>query len=203
MKIAPFFSSALIVGMILATGAVSADESKEPASASEECKTPLHISTVDSDDLLKALYHIEKCVGKDTKLDVYVSGLGGSMVEAQAFYDQMRTRGLSKVVRFKSYGLIASASNIIWMAADERVVTPGSMFVLHGMTINIGEEDPELGIMLKNTHVQNSMNSIRRVVGENAAKMWSQHVSGTVAATAFDGKEAIKNGWATSLEDYK
>lgn len=184
----------------------STDTSPVSAELKEECKTPIHISSVESEHLLKALRHIEECVVPsipDGKIDVYVSGLGGAVIEAQAFYDQMRTRGFHKHVRFKSYGIIASASNIVWMASDERVVTPGSMFLLHKGLINVGGDDPELGVTLKEIQVQNSVNSIRRVAGDNAASLWNQCIRGKVVATAFDGTEAIKNGWATKLENYE
>lgn len=167
------------------------------------CRTPFHISSVESDELLKALEHIKKCVPAEGKLDVYVSGMGGSAIEAQAFYDQIRTMGLNSRVRFKSYGMIASASNIVWMAADERVVTPSSLFLLHKGTMNIAGEDPELGVTLKDLQFGSSTNAVRRAAGDKAAQLWLDSIAGKIVASAFDGREAVKNGWATKLEDYK
>ena len=169
-----------------------------------ECVKPFHISTVLEEDLLAALTHIEKCAKEDTKLKVYVSGEGGPLIFAQAFYDKMRTSGLSKRVRFEAHGLIASASNIVWMASDERVVTPGSLFVLHRAKFGVPNgEDPELSISLKNAILQTSVDSVRRVAGSKAADLWEQSLVGKVVGNTLDGKEALEIGWATELSSYK
>ena len=174
------------------------------ADSDAECEKPIHISTVQEDDLLDALNHIGKCASDSKKLLVYVSGEGGALVFAQAFFDKMRTSGLSKRVRFEAHGLIASASNLIWMAADERVVTPGSLFVLHRAKFGVPDgEDPELSISLKNAILQTSVESVLRVAGPTAAKLWEQSLVGKVVGNTLDGKEALEIGWATELSSYK
>ena len=182
---------------------VKPDDSKTDEKKSDVCKTPILISSVDSDELFKAFLHIKKCARPDgDKLDVYVSGMGGDPGDAQAFFDRMRATGLNHRVRFIAYGFIASASNIVWMAADERVVTPQSVFILHKARV-VFDDDPELGVSVKNNLLQETVKSFRLAAGEKAAHLWEQSCTGKIAASALSSDEAIQNGWATRLENYK
>jgi ATP-dependent protease ClpP protease subunit len=126
------------------------------------------------------------------------------VITAQAFFDNMRTTGLSKHVRFIAYGVIASATNLVWLAADERVAMPATLFVLHELNLDgITGEDPELVLNIKNVHVQSTVKSVELAAGKTAGKMWEMCFVGKDVGFAFSGKEALENGWATELWEYR
>ena len=194
-------SCALVALLLMFISPLSLAE--DTNSKENKCDKPLHISTVGEDDLLTAYKHIEDCVKPSEKLTVYVSGDGGALLFAQRFYDKMRTSGLSKRVRFESTGLIASASNIVWMAADERIIMPGSIFLLHRATFGAIGEDPELILSLKNDIMDSAVESVRRTAGKAAARLWEDSLTGKITGNTLKGEEAVKIGWATELEEYK
>jgi ATP-dependent protease ClpP protease subunit len=201
----------MLVGILLLLPAVSMGtptgwgDMQMPSSTEkvDGCDDTLHISNVEEGDLISALKHIKKCVRSDTKLDVLVSGPGGSVITAQAFFDNMRIMGLHKHVRFIAYGVIASATNLVWLAADERVAMSSTLFVLHELNLNgITGEDPELVLAIKNIHVKSTVKSVELAAGKKAGKMWEMCFVGKDVGFAFTGKEAIENGWATELWEY-
>lgn len=185
---------------VVGTPVLASDE--ETVSVSD-CEIPYRITSVENDKLFEAFLFIKRCATLDTKLEIYIEGFGGSVNSAQAFFDRMWSSGLAHHVRFIAQGHIASASNLVWLASDERVVTPGSSFLIHEFETNNHTEDEETRVAMKDQTVTRTTNAVRHATNDEAAKIWQDCIDDKRDGVILDGAEALRLGWATELREYK
>lgn len=162
----------------------------------------LTIGTVNIDKLLSIFDKIRKCIESDGSVEVYVYGKGGPISEGLAFFDLMRTSNVSKHTTFIAIGRIYSASNLVWLAAETRIVLPSSSFLLHAATLNLGEEDSRVREDAEKQIFAATKNVVNEAVGVEASDFWDDILQSNTQGRVFSAKEALEIGWATTLREY-
>ncbi len=152
--------------------------------------------------LLQVFQEIRACTNKFGQAVVYVRGNGGSLEEAQVFFDLMRTSGVSQKTTFVATGMIASASNIVWLAAETRIVLPGTHFLLHKASLRMFDEDQQTRQSGTNHTFKVSVDSVHLATSEVAAKRWKDILRGDAQGIVLNADEALKLGWATERKNY-
>lgn len=171
---------------------------------SKDCdfEKPLIISHTDLDKLIATYFTLKHRVEMCGEATAYVHGLGGSGVDAQGFFDLMRSDVIYKQVTFIAVGSTWSASNRIWLAAAHRVVTPAHLYILHGTKWNMDDEDPETRLWFKQAFLEKSMDAIEYATGEEATQMWYEAVTNKREGFVLTAQEAVRIGWATEIREY-
>ncbi len=165
--------------------------------------TPIIIDSVDRNELIDAFLLIKDSVVKNGNAIVYVGGNGGALVDAIMFFDFMRSSGVWKHTTFISTGQICSASNIVWLAAKLRIVTPGSSFLIHKAKWNMKKEDEQTKMMDKFNIAKNTNTAVFVATGNpEAADLWTDILVGNKDGVVIDAKTALELGWATGMAEY-
>lgn len=165
--------------------------------------SPIIIDTDKIDDNLVALNSIRKSIEECEHATAYVYGKGGKIDEAVAFFDLMRTSGLSKKTTFIATATIWSASNIVWLAAETRIVLPGSQFIIHSATYNMENETKQIREETAENEINSSTAAVHLATGRKGANLWEKSMQDLGPGTALNAKQAIEYGWATEILEYK
>lgn len=70
-----------------------------------------------------------KAIGKNKALDIYINSPGGSVMDGQAIYSQLKRHKASKTVHID--GIAASIASVIAMAGDEVVMPNNALIMIH------------------------------------------------------------------------
>jgi ATP-dependent protease ClpP protease subunit len=163
-------------------------------------KQHIVIDSVDKTDLLYAYFLIEEEVAKNGYAVAYVSGNGGVIDDAIMFYDLMHATDIWERTTFIATGQICSASNIVWLSAKNRVITPGSSFLIHKAKWNMKNEDESVKIKDRFIIARNTHNIVLLSTGEKeSAEFWTDILVGNKNGTVLNAKEALEMGWATNI----
>jgi ATP-dependent protease ClpP protease subunit len=101
---------------------------------------------------------------------------------------------------FIATGQICSASNIVWLSAKNRVITPGSSFLIHKAKWNMKNEDESVKIKDRFIIARNTHNIVLLSTGEKeSAEFWTDILVGNKNGTVLNAKEALEMGWATNI----
>lgn len=181
-----------------------AKNKKVPAQKGKKCEeSTIIISSVDIEANLEIFEKIKKCVEEDGHVTAYVYGQGGPADEALAFFDLMRTSGISKHTTFVATSIVWSASNIVWLSAETRIVLPGSQFIIHGATLNMNNESKEIRNESADNSFRLTTEAVRISAGEKGAGFWEKSISHYHPGSAFDAQKALEYGWATEILPYQ
>ena len=165
---------------------------------------PVVIMDVNHTQLLKTFLILQAAVDTGCKPIVHVSGEGGAVQAALAFFDLMRTSGVSKHTTFISSGSIWSASNIVWLAAEKRVVTPGSAFFLHEFTLNLQSETHRVRNMDVKIKLRTTAAAVLEATSnQESADKWRSIAIGDKQGIVLDAENALSWGWATEIKPYQ
>ncbi len=163
-------------------------------------KQHIVIDSVNKTDLLYAYFLIEEEVAKNGYAVAYVSGNGGVIDDAIMFYDLMHATDIWERTTFIATGQICSASNIVWLSAKNRVITPGSSFLIHKAKWNMKNEDESVKIKDRFIIARNTHNIVLLSTGEKeSAEFWTDILVGNKNGTVLNAKEALEMGWATNI----
>ncbi len=165
--------------------------------------TAIIINSCDHDHLLSKFLELQKCVEENGKATAYVGGNGGAISNALMFFDLMRTTSVGVNTTFISAGGIISASNIVWLSAATRIVTPSSSFLVHGATWNKSGEDARVRSEDIEHLLTASSKAVKIATTEKTSRLWKTIFRGSQQGHVFNAEKAIANGWATELHPYK
>jgi len=170
-----------------------------------ECETKFfRIENVKTEDLLQIFKQLSTCVQSGGKPEVYVHGIGGSLENSQMFFDLMRTSGIYREVSFITAGAVRSASNIVWLAADTRIGSPGTTFMIHSATWNMGSEDNNVRVANHRNILRNTTRAVLISTGnKDSAEKWNKALGGNTQGIEINAEQALKMGWLTEIRRYK
>jgi len=170
---------------------------------SSTCTEPIIIDTVKIKELIPVYEALRECAQTQGTAIAYVFGIGGPLDEALAFFDLVRTTpGLASKLTFIATSDIASASNIVWLAADTRVALPGNRFIIHEATWNMTEESLRVRQQHAKIAIDATERAVRFAANEAAAHMWKDILSGDEQGRVLSAEEALEIGWATEIRAY-
>lgn len=96
-----------------------------------------------SERVIKGLYILEKLApAGDKPISLIINNPGGDEIEGLAIYDAIKA--CKNHVTATVYGKCYSMAGYILQAADERIMTPNSSFMLHEGTRGIGPDHPRI-----------------------------------------------------------
>ena len=165
---------------------------------------PIIIDSVELENIHPIIRSLRKCIEEDEHATAFVSGSGGAPEDAMTFFDFIRTEGLSKDLTFIASGNIASASNIVWLAAETRIVLPSSMFLLHEATWYLCNEDLQVRAQSTKHLINSTTLAVRLATGNPlSADRWNDIIQSNQAGVMLNAEEALEWGWATEIREYK
>jgi len=172
-------------------------------STEKTCNEPTIINSAKLSDLLPVINSIRRCVEERGHATAYVYGSGRAVDEALAFFDMMRTSGLSNKTTFIATGVIWSASNIIWLAAERRVVLPGSQFIIHSATHNMSNESKQIREEAAENMIDSTTDAVSLAAGKSGANLWERSIQALGPGMALNARQALEYGWATEIQGYE
>lgn len=144
---------------------------------------------------------------KPVSLRMLIDSPGGFMSDAQALYTDIiaRIKGGMKFVT-EARGVVASAATLIYLAAEERLVTSGSQLMVHAPWAGLFVIGSKADIEKRTQAVINGLVSAEKVYGD----VLKSQIKGATQAkidkwlatdTWFTDSEALDEGLATSKVD--
>lgn len=136
-----------------------------------------------------------KKLGKVQTIDLRINSDGGVVTDARAIYNLLVEHPANVITHID--GIAASAASFIAMAGKEIEIAEGGFVMIHnarGVTIGEAEDHRRMGDVLdtmnktiRETYAARTRNS------DDKLKKWMD------AETWFDGKDAVKNGFADRI----
>ncbi len=147
---------------------------------------------VNHEDLINEI----KAAGDVKTIDVVLNSPGGCYTQGIAIYNELRNHKARVTVRVR--GMAASIASLIAMAADEIIVEPGSMMMIHNASA-IVEGNKE--------YLADTVERLAKCDAE-MAKIYSKRTGRSMKAvremmdaeTWFSPEEAVKSGFADAIE---
>lgn len=126
-----------------------------------------------------------------------INSPGGSVFAARAIEQALREHPARVVAHIDGYA--ASAASIVMLGADERVISPGGMVMIHkGWTVAIGNaDDLKATADILDKVDETIVESYARVSGQTTKRI----ASWMAAETWFTAKEALDAGFVTSIAE--
>ena len=145
---------------------------------------------------LQIAYELEQ-LGEADEIEVYINSYGGSVSAGLTIYNQLKSHPAK--IRTHIDGFACSIASIIFLAGDERIMSPASLLMIHNPF----------------THVVGNANELRKTA-DDLEKMGQVSVDIYCQVTGLDesvikemmdnetwitGEEAKEMGFATSFEN--
>ncbi len=133
--------------------------------------------------------------GADGKLTIFLNSPGGDVFAASQIYTMLKEYPGRVTVKIE--GIAASAASVIAMAADEVLMSPVAMMMIHNpATVVFGEvADLQSGIAMLSEVKESIVNAYQQKTGLSRAKI--SHMMD--AETWFNAKKAVELGFADKV----
>jgi len=149
--------------------------------------------------LIQGLYLMDAVAGSDTKkITLVVNSYGGSVYDALALYDAMRT--VKAPIETVAIGKCMSAATLIISAGDTRWATPNCSFMIHD--ISSWEEEKKVStMMVELKHSEHLRQRFIQLLEKHTklSKTKIKQFCGDRADHYFDAETAVEYGFIDNL----
>lgn len=144
--------------------------------------------------LIKALHLLDQ---KNEPITIIMNNIGGSWYDGMAIYDSIKA--CQSHITIKVFGVAMSMGSIILQAADERVMSPNSRFMIHYGTMGYDGHSKDFERWAEeNKDINHSM---EQILLDKAKLVNPSFTLGDLQDllkhdTFFSAEETVKMGWA-------
>lgn len=153
------------------------------------------------DRVISDLHEADKKTGP---VIIYLNSDGGSVTQAFAIYDSIKL--MKNHVTIYVFGEASSSGAIILQAADERVMTPNSICLVHEGSESLGDDDHPRNVKRWKDHYERVQERVNKIFLEKireVKKRFSREKLQDLLEfdTILDAKETVEYGLADRIED--
>jgi ATP-dependent Clp protease, protease subunit len=136
----------------------------------------------------------------DGQITIKLMSPGGDVVAGWAIYDAIRM--CRNQVRIEGYGEVCSIATLIFMAGDERLMSPECRWMVHEGSVDFGGNIEVSVLRARVQEFEFLNNSYNRVMAERSGQSIKTFRRLTEKETYLDAKSCVKSGFAHGILRY-
>lgn len=197
-----FLCNIIVGALLIINGQVFAQEAEGVEGTKEKvlCDDATLSGPIDNETVSSFISVVRPCIQKNESIRILISTHGGAVGDALGIYDAVGYYGDRKNVTTVAFDTVGSAGVIVYLAGDQREITPNAKIFLHPVSMsdpdgNMRRDD--LNLRLKLLDMDSVM--YEKIVSERTKLTQGQVREFMARGTVLDAEEAVKYGFAQKI----